>query len=198
MKTEDYYNEHAKQYFEETVALDLSGLYARFLKHLPDHAHILDAGCGSGRDAKHFQSLGHEVEAFDASVQMASRSRRLLGKDVKALRFQDIDWIHKFDAIWACASLLHVPKCEMQSVMEKLVRALKKPGILYCSFKYGTMETERDGRYFNNYTEDTFASEVLVDFPELERIDQWVTKDLRPSHDSEQWLNVILSLPGKT
>ncbi|MDK2666751.1 class I SAM-dependent methyltransferase, partial [Vibrio vulnificus] len=51
-------------------------LYDQFLPHLNPNGAILDAGCGSGRDAKHFKALGFKVTAFDANqalVELASR-----------------------------------------------------------------------------------------------------------------------------
>ena len=42
------------------------------LDGLPAGARILDAGCGSGRDAKAFAALGHRVTAFDASPELAA------------------------------------------------------------------------------------------------------------------------------
>ncbi|MBA2758898.1 MAG: SAM-dependent methyltransferase, partial [Chloroflexia bacterium] len=54
-----WYDQHSDRYIGDTGHLDLSPLYARFLAHLPGRARILDAGCGSGRDALAFQRLGH-------------------------------------------------------------------------------------------------------------------------------------------
>jgi ubiquinone/menaquinone biosynthesis C-methylase UbiE len=54
LRTIEFYDTHAKEYCESTVHLDLHGLYERFLGELGPGAHILDAGCGSGRDTKAF------------------------------------------------------------------------------------------------------------------------------------------------
>ena len=42
-------------------------------------------------------------------------------------------------------------------VMQKMIRALKENGIIYTSFKYGDFEGERNGRYFTDFTEKSFA-----------------------------------------
>ena len=65
-----YYDYHAKDYFDRTVKIDISGLYSPFLELLPPKAYILDAGCGSGRDSLHFMKMAHSVVAFDAYVEV--------------------------------------------------------------------------------------------------------------------------------
>ena len=57
----DFYNQHAPQFFSSTVDIDASSLLKPFLDYLPDGGHILDAGCGSGRDSKHLIELGYQV-----------------------------------------------------------------------------------------------------------------------------------------
>ena len=46
--TVNYYNSNYLTYIQKTSRLDLSELYSKFLKLLPNNARILDAGCGSG------------------------------------------------------------------------------------------------------------------------------------------------------
>ena len=53
----------------------------------------------------------------------------------------------------ASASLLHVPKPEIQDVLKKLYKALKKDGIFYASFRHGEQECLEENRYFNDQTE---------------------------------------------
>jgi len=54
----DYYETHSEEYFRATVGLDMSSIYKRFLGELTPGAHILDAGCGSGRYTKAFLEMG--------------------------------------------------------------------------------------------------------------------------------------------
>lgn len=53
--TQSYYQANAHEFFEGTVAVDMSSLYDAFTPHLPAGARVLDAGCGSGRDALAFR-----------------------------------------------------------------------------------------------------------------------------------------------
>jgi SAM-dependent methyltransferase len=186
-----YYQQHAEMFFADTVEVDMTPLYRRFLSLQRDQAQILDAGCGSGRDARAFADLGHRVTAFDASPALIALAETRLGQSVQCLRFQDITWQEQFDGIWACASLLHVPAAELPDVMQRLCMALKPRGILYASFKYGSGEREHHGRGFTDLDESGLAA-LLRRVPELEEVETWTTGDLRPGREAERWLNTLL------
>jgi len=190
MKSEEYYNENADDFYNSTCDVDLSVIYNRFEKYLPETAHILDAGCGSGRDSKYFLSKGYEVSAMDASREMAARAKVLTGLDVKEMYFQDIRDVEAYDAIWTCASLLHVPKKDIDEVLQKLAKALKEFGIWYMSFKFGDTEREKDNRLFNDYTEDTLQ-DLISHYPQLSILELWLTDDRREDR-SDKWINVIV------
>ena len=105
--------------------------------------------------------------------------------------FQDLNETDRYDGIWACSSILHLPKPELISVMGKMTAALKRNGVIYTSFKYGTFEGERNGRYFTDMTEEIFA-ELKRSLPELTTEKTWITSDVRPGRGNEKWLNLIL------
>ena len=111
--------------------------------------------------------------------------------EVRCLRFQDMDYDNEFDGVWACASLLHVPVCEMDSVFDKLRTALKEGGILYCSFKYGDTEREKDGRHFSYYTAETLSE--LLDRTGFSVIEMFESADVRTCREGEKWINSIAS-----
>ena len=139
-QTVDYYNEQARQYVAETVDLDVSNIRTLFLNLIPDGGHILDLGCGSGRDSRFFIDQTYSVIAIDVSHQLASLASQFIGQTVKNLTFQALDYSETFDGIWACGSLLHCPKLEMGVVIQRMIKALKPNGIIYMSFKYGVDE----------------------------------------------------------
>ena len=95
MNSEQYYNENANDFINTTVNVDLSELYEKFLKYVPKNSHVLDAGCGSGRDSKYFLDNGFKVSAIDASIEMVKGAKLLTGLDVKQIYFQDIIEINK-------------------------------------------------------------------------------------------------------
>lgn len=104
-----YYQNHAQDFFDGTVNVDMTPLYEAFTQHLAHGARVLDAGCGSGRDAKAFHEMGYLVDAFDASSAMVELARQHTGLPVQLMTFSEIDGKAQFDGIWCCASLLHVP-----------------------------------------------------------------------------------------
>lgn len=185
-----YYQDNAQQFYSDTVCVDMSELYQPFISRLAKGALILDAGCGSGRDSKAFLDMGFDVEAFDASSEMAKLATELTALNVAQMRFEEVNAIEKYDAIWSCASLLHVQHKELIPVMSKLARSLKSGGIWYLSFKYGDAEREKGGRVFTDLNEQKLIR-ILESVPSIKLPEFWITNDKRPDRD-ERWLNGLL------
>lgn len=190
-KTIDYYNQNADQFFDDTVGVDMSPVYTRFLSRLPEGGHILDAGCGSGRDAKAFKELGYQVSAFDASPELARRATDHTGISVAVRQFADITEELAYDGIWACASLLHVPEKEMAVSLAKLWGALKHGGALYLSLKYGRGERDHNGRRFTDSNEEQ-VGDWLRDLGDIKEKDFWHSHDQRKERE-EKWLNAVIT-----
>ena len=187
-KTLRYYDENAAAFTADTVTTDMSSIQEAFIRQLEPGAHILDLGCGSGRDSKLFLSKGFTVTPVDGSGEMCLAANANTGLEVRQLLFKDLDYDDDFDAVWACASLLHVPSNDLPHVFALIHRALKGRGLLYCSFKYGTFEGERNGRFFTDLTEDGIEK-LLPPLFTPTRI--WTTNDSRPGRSDERWLNVM-------
>lgn len=187
----DYYQQHAERFFTETVTVDMSALYQPFVVHLNPGARILDAGCGSGRDARAFHEMGYDVEAFDASAELVELARQHSGLPVEQKRFEDVTDVERYDGIWCCASLLHVPLAELPGVMARLARALKPGGVWYLSFKYGNGEREKDRRVFTDMDEIKL-NDFITDLENIVLLDTWITGDKRPERQDEKWLNSLL------
>ena len=103
------------------------------------------------------------------------------------------DAVNEYNGIWACSSILHLPKKELRSVLQKMCIgiALKDNGMIYTSFKYGNFAGDRNGRYFTDFIEDSFQK-IIADISELKIEDCWITSDVRPGRDEEKWLNLLL------
>jgi len=185
-----YYAVNAESFYESTVNIDMTALYDEFLPLVKGNGLILDAGCGAGRDSQFFIEQGYTVQAFDASKELASLASKLIKQPVQQALFQTFKSQNKFDGIWACASLLHVPMSELSEVLERLISLLTTQGVFYCSFKLGNEEMIRNGRRFTNLDENSFEK-YIVGLPAY-IVKQWRTGDLREGRESEQWLNVIL------
>ena len=189
--TIDYYNLHAENFIESTQNVDMHHAQDRFLQLLDENASILDFGCGSGRDTKYFLDKGCRVTATDGSAELCRRASVFTGIEVQEMLFQELDDIDTYDGIWACSSILHLPKNELLLVIRKMCNALKDTGVIYTSFKYGDFEGVRNGRYFTDFNEDSFK-EFIAGIPELTIEDYWITSDVRPGRGDERWLNLIL------
>ena len=190
-KTIEYYNQNADMFVQGTRLVDFTVVQERFAKMLPVGSRILDFGCGSGRDTKYFLEKGYRVEATDGSSELCKSASDFTGIEVKEMLFQDLDARGKYEGIWACSSILHLSKRELLPVIRKMCDALKDNGVIYTSFKYGDFEGERNGRYFTDFTEDTFDKFIKV-IQELTIEEEWITSDVRPGRGEEKWLNLIL------
>lgn len=188
--TVHYYNEHADSFIGTTQSVDMDNIYRQFIPLIPQGAAILDAGCGSGRDALNFKKMGFDVEAFDASAAMAEASSRLLEQKVPCCMFLEYTSEKRFSAIWACASLLHVPYVELSKTFQHLKQFLTESGLFVVSFKYGDSERQQEGRYFTDMNEDRLAY-VIDDVDGLAVEKTWLTSDNRVQN-STTWLNAII------
>ena len=189
--TINYYNQNAENFIANTQNADMHPTQERFLRLLDANTSILDFGCGSGRDTKYFLEKGYQVTATDGSAELCRLASEFTGIKVKEMLFDELDAMNQYDGIWACSSILHLPKKELLPVIQKMCEALKDNGIIYISFKYGDFEGERNGRYFTDFTEKTFR-EVIEKVPELTIEEHWITSDVRPGRGEEKWLNLIL------
>ena len=195
--TVSYYDRNAGEFCRGTEDLDMLELYEEFLPHVPEGGRILDAGCGSGRDALFFKRQGYAVTAFDASPEIASNASQTLGDPVEVMDFLHVEAVSEFDGIWACASLLHVPTRDMDDVLHRLTRALKPGAVLYASFKYGSAEGCRDGRFFND-CDEAKLKDLLGRHPILSVEKLWRTNDSRPGRWDEVWLNAVARKDSST
>lgn len=185
-----YYNQKAEEFVNSTVSVDFTETQKRFADKLMDGAYILDFGCGSGRDTKYFLEKGFKVDAIDGSEELCKLASEYTGVNVRCMLFQDLDEYKKYDGIWACSSILHLSKEELKPVFEKMCRALKDDGYIYTSFKHSDFEGIRNGRYFTDFTIDSFS--VFIEDCDIEICEYWITGDVRPGREEEKWLNLIL------
>jgi mutator protein MutT len=191
----DFYQTQAINYAKETVSLDLGDLYSKFFNELPINAHILDLGCGSGRDSRYFLDSGYKVTALDGSANLARIAEELIQQPVVVSLYQDMVFQDVFDGIWACASLLHCPKRQMKTVLNNIYKALKNDGVLYASFKWGVEETSDErGRFFNNYTSKQLVT-LIESMGGFKVLTCWEEdKPLRES--TQRWVNLLAKKVG--
>ena len=190
-KTIEYYNENVSKFVNDTQDVVFCATQDLFLSYLNEGNSILDLGCGSGRDTKYFLSKGYKVDAMDGSMEICKVASDYTGINVKCLLFNELDEIDKYDGIWACASILHLDRDDLIDVFHRIARALKDNGILYTSFKYSEFEGMRNGRYFTDFTIESF-NEFQTNIPEFIIEKKWITSDVRAGREDEKWLNLIM------
>lgn len=187
-----YYDDFAADFVANTLDVDMEEHRARFLARLPSGGAILDLGCGSGRDSLAFLTSGYAVTSVDGSQAMVDATSELTGRSTRKLRFDELDYCGVFDGIWACASLLHVARKELDVTMKRVTRALRPGGVLYVSFKLGDGERFVNGRHFTDFTLTSFRSWLTMSgFATLEEL--WETRDVREGRSHEGWVNAILT-----
>ncbi len=184
-----FYAREAATYVDRPVTLHPA--LARFLKLLPEGAHILELGCGGGRDAKHMIDAGFDVDATDGVAEMAAQAEAWLGQPVRVMRFDELEAVARYDAVIANASLLHVPLVALPLIIARIWRALKPGGWHFASYKTGTPQgRDRFGRYYNQIARG--EAEALYDVA-----DAWEDVRWEESHEpgyfgeASDWLAVV-------
>ena len=122
----------------------------RFLDSLSARSTILELGCGAGRDAAYMLGRGFLVDPTDGVAEMAELASVRLGRPVQVMRFDELESVARYDAVYASYSLLHVPRVALGDVLKRIWTALKPGGWHMATFKSGGEEGRDDlGRYFN-------------------------------------------------
>jgi ubiquinone/menaquinone biosynthesis C-methylase UbiE len=118
----------------------MSRLHQKFRAHLQSGARVLDLGCGAGHDAAVIATLGLTVTGIDPSKSLLIEARAhdsisgaLVQGDARRLPLA----AGSFDGIWACASLLHVPKADIPAALSETFRVLRGDGVLFTSMSEG-------------------------------------------------------------
>lgn len=195
-ETLQYYEENAADFISATQNVNMSQIQNAFLSLLPKKAVILDLGCGSGRDSLAFLQRGFIVDAVDACTEFCKATAKLTAEfsnsgkiKIHNFKFTELSETQKYDGVWACSSLLHVPKLELSALFAKIKTSLKPNGIFYCSFKRGNFEGMRNGRYFSDFSEDELCT-LIENAGGFHKIKIWQTHDVRAVRN-DIWINSL-------
>lgn len=188
--TAHFYDRHAAEYFQRTVHADFSGIYERFLAFVPDAGRILDAGCGSGRDLREFVRRGYRATGIDSSRELVKLAERHSSAPCHVMRLEALSFTNCFEAIWACASLLHLPKSMLGGALRRLGTALVPQGVMFASVQVGEGESVGpDGRLFAHYAKPEFADALTE--AGFTPFDVWISEDKLSGREKVIWVNVI-------
>jgi ubiquinone/menaquinone biosynthesis C-methylase UbiE len=191
--TVEAYDDTAAAYAERWFDFRLTRDMARFVRYLQPGTRVLDVGCGPGRDLLWLVEQGFDAVGVDLSFQMLTQGRTrgvvvpFIQADMRCLPFRG----GSFGGIWACASLLHIPKDRAGDVLRELARVLRA-GPLYLSVKRGEGESwVEDGRgsrfFFAYYTPTEIRS--LVERSGLQLLSCWESEDQAGRERS--WIGVL-------
>lgn len=158
------YHERTKDARSHRAALD------RFVDALPADPLVLDAGCGPGRDLRLLRERGCRVVGLDIAAAQLRVARDyepaavLVRGDLRALPVAS----ESVDGVYALASLLHVPRDELDRALAGLYEALRPGGAFFCSLKRreddprGDPDERRDDGSFYTHAYDTETGRYFV------------------------------------
>lgn len=190
MDSINYYDNNVEKFINDTMSASMESLIKRFVRYIPEGSHVLDLGCGSGRDSLWLLDHGYKVLALDGSIEMVNHCSKLLGERVTHSSFENFNTNLEFDGIWACASLLHVKNEDLKEIIIKYANFLKTGGAFFMSFKVGDSDNIKDGRWFTNLNENSLR--VLMDqVTNLKIIEIIKTDDVRVEKRDQGWISVI-------
>lgn len=149
-----HYDQNAVSYYEGTKDHDVSQNINALLRAIQAEPpfHILDFGCGPGRDLLTFAKLGHIAIGLEGSQQAAHIAKMKSGCEILVQDFFHLSLPENtFDGIFANASLFHIPNKLLPKVLNNLWACLKPNGILFSSNPRGNNEESWYGDRFGSY-----------------------------------------------
>jgi|GEM_PF-137930 len=168
-----HYNLRADAFWEGTRDHDVTQNRSAMLRHVEGEGAltILDLGCGPGRDLIAFTEMGHEAIGLDGAERFCELARKNSGCEVLHQNFLDLDLPRgRFDAVFANASLFHVPTQELSAVLDELRASLVDRGVLFCSNPRGPNEEGWHGDRYGAYHDHARWTRMVTarGFEELE------------------------------
>jgi SAM-dependent methyltransferase len=141
------YDASASEYRDHTQDLPapVAAAIGRFAELLPAGGRVLEIGSGSGRDALALEQAGMSVRrtditpAFVELLRSAGHAADRLDPLVDELDDPAAPGA-PYDGVWADASLLHVDRDDLPTVLARLAAATRDGGALYMSVKEGDGE----------------------------------------------------------
>ena len=141
------YDEVADRYLEDRDRWAASIPLDRLLSHLPEHARILDVGCGAGTPVDaYLVERGHEVLGIDVSERQIDLARQHVPEgryevaDLLSLSPGDYD----VDAVISFYAIFHTPRETHGHTLGTFATFLEPGGMLLITMAGSTWEGEEE------------------------------------------------------
>lgn len=160
----DFYDKNAESYANATKDMLNYQALNKFISLMPHNKHILDVGCGSGRDSNWFKHQGFNVTSIDISTGLIKQAKALFDLNVIESDIMSfcVNSTSKFGGIWASASLVHMRYDEFAQAVIAMNSILAKHGVMFISIKEGLGAKEDSlGRFNSYYTEQQLKTIIL-------------------------------------
>jgi ubiquinone/menaquinone biosynthesis C-methylase UbiE len=159
--------EYAKRN-HSNMADNLVVLAQELIQYIGQNGHILEVGCGTGRDMSWFEAQKSIITGIDLSMGMLMYARKEVHGSLASMNMRHLGFCTGyFDGAWCCASLLHLPKTEAIYTLQEIRRVLKLEGMLVLSVQKGNGEGWEDSyvpevkRFFARYQPDEMRNILL-------------------------------------
>jgi ubiquinone/menaquinone biosynthesis C-methylase UbiE len=168
---------------------------------------VLDLGCGPGHDSYIFAELGFEVTGLDYSNEMIRRAKEL--KDIKnkptfvvgdMTKLTEYFSQNQFDAIWASASLLHIPPEDLPPTLQGMTDIAQPEAVVYVGLKGGSGTVLVDEDKLGKSMQREFTLWTKESFLEQAKPYGWTLTDFSSREGSifmgqpTQWLNFFFKI----
>lgn len=129
------YSKDAYDYYASTISLAPGEDLVEFKAVIKSGGVVCDIGCGSGRDSIYLIKNGFRVFSTEPSKDLANLARNYPYIFVKEESILDMNYSSQFDAVWCSAVLQHIPKEELENVIQRISRMLNRKGYVYISYR---------------------------------------------------------------
>lgn len=185
------YDAGAQSFAEQYEAIDVSQYAEWMLKATRRGGVILDAGCGTARDAAHFIGNGVPAVGLDLSLGMLGEAQRLhpevplVRGDVTNLPLRN-DCV---DGVWAMASLVHLDDDQTLDALHEFTRVVRSNGWVFVSLPLADSpawrQSSQGARWFRYLDSDSLLALASAAGLTVKRIEK------APGIAGGAWINVL-------